>query len=101
LKAPGIKPLKLKCDNPLSNFTLTFNLRRYNMAGRLMAAARDAEDGLNASTAAREREGAAAEAAAAAAAAAADAQWLQSEDLTRRLEDTSVRRCRLTLSNPR
>jgi hypothetical protein len=30
LKAPGIEPLKLKCDKPLSNFTFKFNLRRYN-----------------------------------------------------------------------
>ena len=32
LKAPGIRPLKLKCDEPLSNFALNFNLRRYNQA---------------------------------------------------------------------
>jgi len=29
LKAPGIKLLKLKYDNPLSNFAFEFNLRRY------------------------------------------------------------------------
>jgi len=29
LKAPGIKLLKLKCDDPRSNFAFTFNLRRY------------------------------------------------------------------------
>jgi hypothetical protein len=29
LKAPGSKRLKLKCDEPLSNFAFNFNLRRY------------------------------------------------------------------------
>jgi hypothetical protein len=29
LKAPGTKRLKLKCDEPLSNFAFKFNLRRY------------------------------------------------------------------------
>ena len=29
LKAPGIKLLKLKYDEPLSNFAFKFNLRRY------------------------------------------------------------------------
>ena len=31
LKAPGTKRLKLKCDEPLSNFAFNFNLRRYNL----------------------------------------------------------------------
>jgi hypothetical protein len=31
LKAPGTKRLKLKCDEPLSNFAFNFNLRRYTM----------------------------------------------------------------------
>ena len=31
LKAPGIKRLKLKSDDPLSNFAFKFNLRRYTM----------------------------------------------------------------------
>jgi hypothetical protein len=30
LKAPGIERLKLKYDDPLSNFAFKFNLRRYN-----------------------------------------------------------------------
>jgi hypothetical protein len=30
LKAPGTKRLKLKCDEPLSNFVFNFNLRRYS-----------------------------------------------------------------------
>jgi hypothetical protein len=30
LKAPGIKRLKLKFDDPLPNFAFKFNLRRYN-----------------------------------------------------------------------
>jgi hypothetical protein len=30
LKAPGIKRLNLKCDEPLSNYAFRFNLRRYN-----------------------------------------------------------------------
>ena len=29
LKLPGTKHLKLKCDEPLSNFAFKFNLRRY------------------------------------------------------------------------
>ena len=29
LKAPGIQHLKLKCDEPLSNFAFSFNLRCY------------------------------------------------------------------------
>ena len=29
LKAPGTERLKLKCDEPLSNFAFKFNLRRY------------------------------------------------------------------------
>jgi len=29
LKAPGTKHLKLKCDEPPSNFAFNFNLRRY------------------------------------------------------------------------
>jgi len=32
LKAPGTKRLKLKCDEPLSNFAFNFKLRRYTMA---------------------------------------------------------------------
>ena len=32
LKAPGIQLLKLKCDEPLSNFGFNFNLRLYNTA---------------------------------------------------------------------
>ena len=31
LKAPGTKRLTLKCDEPLSNVALIFNLRRYNL----------------------------------------------------------------------
>jgi hypothetical protein len=31
LKAPGSMLLKLKHDKPLSNFAVTFNLRRYTM----------------------------------------------------------------------
>jgi hypothetical protein len=31
LKLPGTKHLKLKCDEPLSNFAFKFNLRRYDM----------------------------------------------------------------------
>jgi hypothetical protein len=31
LKAPGSGRLKLKCDEPLSNFAFKFNLRRYSM----------------------------------------------------------------------
>jgi hypothetical protein len=30
LKAPGTTRLKLKYDDPLSNFAFNFNLRRYN-----------------------------------------------------------------------
>ena len=33
LKAPGIKPLKLKHGIPLSNFGSTFNLRRHSEEG--------------------------------------------------------------------
>jgi len=29
LNPPGTKPLKLKCEKPLSNFAVNFNLRRY------------------------------------------------------------------------
>jgi hypothetical protein len=29
LKAPGIKGLKLRCDDPPSNFAFKFNFRRY------------------------------------------------------------------------
>jgi len=29
LKAPGTKPLKLKCNEPLSSFAFNFNLRSY------------------------------------------------------------------------
>ena len=32
LKAPGTKRLKLKCDEPLSNFAFNINLRRYILA---------------------------------------------------------------------
>jgi hypothetical protein len=32
LKAPGIKRLKLICNDPLSNFAFKFNLRHYTMA---------------------------------------------------------------------
>ena len=32
LKPPGTKRLKLKNDEPLSNFALKFNLRRYSKA---------------------------------------------------------------------
>ena len=40
LKAPGIKRLKLKYDEPLSNFAFKFNLRRYSAAaGALLAMA--------------------------------------------------------------
>ena len=31
LKAPGTKRLKLKYDEPLSNFGFNYNLRRYTM----------------------------------------------------------------------
>ena len=31
-KAPGTEHLKLKCDEPLSNFAFNFNLRRYMKA---------------------------------------------------------------------
>jgi hypothetical protein len=30
LKAAGTKRLKLKCDQPLSNFAFNFNVRHYN-----------------------------------------------------------------------
>ena len=33
LKAPGIKLLKLECDEPLSEFAFKFNLRRYSEEG--------------------------------------------------------------------
>ena len=32
LKAPGTKRLKLKCDEPLSDFAFNFNMRRCNEA---------------------------------------------------------------------
>jgi len=32
LKAPGMRPLKLTYDKPLSNFAFKFNLRRYMKA---------------------------------------------------------------------
>jgi hypothetical protein len=32
LKPPGTKHLKLKCDEPLSNFAFKFNLRRHILA---------------------------------------------------------------------
>ena len=35
LKAPGTKRLKLNYDEPLSNFALNFNLRRYSK-GRIL-----------------------------------------------------------------
>jgi hypothetical protein len=31
LNTPGTEHLKLKCDDPLSNFALDYNLRRYNL----------------------------------------------------------------------
>jgi len=31
LKPPGTERLKLQCDDPLSNFTFSFNLRRYTV----------------------------------------------------------------------
>ena len=34
LKAPGTERLKLKSDEPLSNFAFKFNLRRYTLAQR-------------------------------------------------------------------
>jgi hypothetical protein len=34
LEAPGIKRLKLNCDELISNFAFKFNLRRYNKAWR-------------------------------------------------------------------
>jgi hypothetical protein len=39
LKPPGTERLRLKCDDPLSNFAFSFSLRRYTPADR--AAARD------------------------------------------------------------
>jgi len=36
LKAPGTKQLKLKCDEPLSNFAFGLNLRRYTVARRVL-----------------------------------------------------------------
>jgi hypothetical protein len=33
LKPAGTKRLKLKCDEPLSNFAFNFNLRRYSKDG--------------------------------------------------------------------
>jgi hypothetical protein len=36
LTAPGIKLLKLKYDEPLSNFAFKFNLRRYLLAVRTL-----------------------------------------------------------------
>jgi hypothetical protein len=41
LKAPGIKLLKLKYCEPLSNFGFEFNLRRYTMERAAAAAVRD------------------------------------------------------------
>jgi hypothetical protein len=45
LKALGTKRLKLKCDEPLSNFAFKFNLRRYTLEGTSvqMANTTDAE----------------------------------------------------------
>ena len=39
VKAPGIKLLKLKCDERLSNFAFKFNLRRYTMDQSALARA--------------------------------------------------------------
>ena len=46
LTLPGAKRLKLKCDEPLSNFAFSFNLRHYNKDGTFespfrLAAAKD------------------------------------------------------------
>jgi len=35
LKLPGIERLKLKCDEPLSNFAFNFRLRRYTLVGKM------------------------------------------------------------------
>jgi len=43
LKAPGTKPLKLKCGESLSNFAFNFNLRRYITETGAGVAARAAE----------------------------------------------------------
>jgi hypothetical protein len=40
LKAPGIKRLKLKCAEALSNFAFKFNLRRYTERAAAVAALR-------------------------------------------------------------
>jgi hypothetical protein len=40
LKAPVTKLLKLKCDDPLSNFAFNFNLRRYTTVSAGVAAVR-------------------------------------------------------------
>jgi hypothetical protein len=42
LNAPGIKRLKLICDDPLSNFAFKFNLRRYTVDERAARAVRRA-----------------------------------------------------------
>ena len=39
LQAPGSKRLKLKCEEPLSNFAFKFNLRHYTQVGPSAAAA--------------------------------------------------------------
>jgi hypothetical protein len=38
LKAPGIKRLKLKCDNLRLNYAFKFNLRRYTMGFPVLSA---------------------------------------------------------------
>jgi hypothetical protein len=43
LKAPGTERLKLKHDGPLSNFTFTFNLRRYTEVVELTEGFRQAD----------------------------------------------------------
>ena len=43
LKAPGSERLKLKCDEPLSNFAFKFNLRRYIEGGRSFLAMFDSD----------------------------------------------------------
>ena len=35
LKAPGTQHLKLKCDEPLSNFGFNFNLRSYTQGDQI------------------------------------------------------------------
>jgi hypothetical protein len=39
LKAPMVSVLQLPCDEALSNFAFTFNLRRYTMGSNLAGAA--------------------------------------------------------------